>query len=128
MGRYAQHTRVPVERTKAQIEHELERYGADGFTSGWQGKQEAIGFLVGGLRIQISVERPDDDQERRQRWRALLLVVKAKLEAVDSGISTIEQEFLAWVVCGNGQTIGQALLPQLESISHGDMPKLLEAS
>lgn len=128
MGRYAQRTSVPVERSKAQIERELERYGADGFKSGWQGNQEAIGFLIGGLHIQISVERPENDQERRQRWRALLLVVKAKLEAIDSGISTLEQEFLAWVVCPDGQTLGQHLLPQLESISGGAMPKLLEAS
>ena len=35
------------------------------------------------------------DQACRQRWRALLLVIKAKLEAVTAGISTVETEFLA---------------------------------
>jgi len=49
----------------------------------------------------------------RQRWRALVLVLKAKLEAVASGISSLEAEFLANVVLDNGQTVGQTLLPRL---------------
>lgn len=49
----------------------------------------------------------------RQRWRALVLVLKAKLEAVASGISTLEAEFLANVVMANGMTIGQAIMPRL---------------
>ena len=37
-------------------------------------------------------------QSRRQRGRALLLVIKAKLESVESNIETIEQAFLAHIV------------------------------
>ena len=37
-------------------------------------------------------------QARRQRGRALLLVIKAKLESVESGIETVEQAFLAHIV------------------------------
>jgi hypothetical protein len=56
----------------------------------------------------------------RQRWRALVLVLKAKLEAVDAGISTLEQEFLANVVMEDGRTIGQAIIPRLsEAVSAG---------
>jgi hypothetical protein len=61
-----------------------------------------------------------------QRWRALVLVLKAKLEAVASGISTLESEFLAGIVLPNGMTLGQAVLPRLsEAVSSG---RLLPAS
>jgi hypothetical protein len=42
-------------------------------------------------------------QDERQRWRALLLVIKAKLECVENGIATFEEEFLAHIVLPNDQ-------------------------
>ncbi len=48
------------------------------------------------------------DQACRQRWRALALLVKAKLEAVESGIVSFEEEFLAHVVLPDGSTVYQA--------------------
>jgi hypothetical protein len=60
------------------------------------------------------------DAATRQRWRALVLVLKAKLEAVASGISTVESEFLAGIVLPNGMTLGQAVLPRLsDAVSSG---------
>lgn len=57
---------------------------------------------------------------------ALALVVKAKLEAVESGISTFEQEFMAHIVLPNGQTTGQWMIPQIEAAyKTGTMPALL---
>jgi hypothetical protein len=42
------------------------------------------------------------------------------IEAVASGISTLEHEFLANVVMQDGRTIGQAILPRLsEAVSSG---------
>ncbi len=56
----------------------------------------------------------------RERWRAIVLVVKAKLEAVHAGISTLEQEFLANVVTGDGRTVGQILIPRMsEAVQSG---------
>lgn len=54
------------------------------------------------------------EQVCRARWRGLLLAIKAKLEAVETGLSTFEQEFLPHTVLPNGQTVGDWLLPQLE--------------
>lgn len=66
------------------------------------------------------------DQEMRRRWRALLLVVKAKLEAADTGISTFEEEFMAHIVTASGQTIGEMILPKLDKVSSsGKLPPLL---
>ena len=52
----------------------------------------------------------------RQRWRALYLVVRAKLEAVEAGIAVFEEEFMAFIVIpGQNQTIGEILLPRIEA-------------
>ena len=62
----------------------------------------------------------------RERWRAMLLLCKAKLELVELGISTVEREFLADIALPNGQTVGDFLHPQLEeAYVSGGMPPLL---
>jgi hypothetical protein len=62
----------------------------------------------------------------RQRWRALALVVKAKLEAVDSGITTFEEEFLSFIMLPNGQTVYEATRDGVEqAYVDGKMPALL---
>lgn len=61
----------------------------------------------------------------RQRWRALLLVIKAKLEAVESGIAVFEDEFLAYTVLPSGRTVAAELAPQIEAaIESGTMQPL----
>ena len=54
------------------------------------------------------------DQACRQKLRALLLVVKAKLEAVAAGISTLETGFLANIVLPDNNTAGDWMLPQID--------------
>lgn len=144
-NRYAAQTTVPVEKTKMEIELLLRRYGADQFVSGWDGGRAMIGFKAKNRFIRFVVPLPvatdyrwkwnatpaqkeqKIDQDTRQRFRALLLVMKAKLEAVESGIATFENEFLAHIVLPNGQTVSEALVPQLRAAYEtGRMPKLLE--
>lgn len=45
------------------------------------------------------------NQMKRQRGRALMLVIKAKLESIESGIETLEQAFLANIVMADGATV-----------------------
>ena len=67
-------------------------------------------------------------QACRQRWRALLLIIRAKLEAVESGITTLESEFLANILLPDGGTIGEWLAPQIdEAFATGSMPPMLGA-
>lgn len=62
------------------------------------------------------------EQAERQRWRALLLVLKAKLEAVESGIAIFESEFLANIVIDRaGHTVGDVLPEQIATIYAGGM-------
>jgi hypothetical protein len=66
------------------------------------------------------------EQAGRQKWRALVLVIKAKLEAVEAGIVTFEEEFLAHIMLPDGRTVGEWTRPQLEAVySDGSMPALL---
>jgi hypothetical protein len=148
---YAQNTNVSVERSRAEVEQILRRYDASDFFSGWSNDPplSVIGFKIDGRMVKIQLPLPDRDdamfcktergrlrtkdlaykaweQACRQKWRALCLVVKAKLVAVDAGISTVEREFLADVVLPNGTTFGQWAGPQMETIyTKGTMPRLL---
>jgi hypothetical protein len=132
---YAENTSVPVSKSKAEIEQIIHRFGADGLVSGWQGDKHAIEFLARGRRVRFVLEVPNDrsefalteanrrrtpaqaqaamEQEQRRRWRSLALVVKAKLEAVESGIVTFENEFLAQIVLPNGGTVGDQIAPAI---------------
>jgi hypothetical protein len=150
MPQYATNTSVPVEKSKAEIERLLQRYGASKFASGWDEHSASIAFEIHGLRVRFNLPLPDRqdpkfrrhsrgvrtpesahkawEQACRQRWRALALAIKAKLEAVECGITTFEQEFLAHIVLPNGTTVGNWMVPQLEeAYSNGSMPPLLPA-
>lgn len=149
MSRYAENTSVSSERSRAEIEQTLARYGADGFMYGWDGGTAVLAFQMHGRRIRFDLQMPDrasDDfqltetgrerspaqaakaweQACRQRWRALALVIKAKLEAVESGITMFEEEFLAHIVLPHGGTVGGWMLPQVDdAYKTGNMPPLL---
>ena len=49
----------------------------------------------------------------RQRRRVLTVVIKAKLQAVNTGIATVEVEFRAHIVSPDGQSIGRLLQSQI---------------
>ena len=67
-------------------------------------------------------------QACRQRWRALLLIIPAKLEAAESGITTLGNELLANIVLPDGGTVGQWLAPQVdEAYATGRMSPMLGA-
>ncbi len=68
---------------------------------------------TGRVRRGEGVAREAYDSELRRLWRALALVIRAKLEAVESGISTLDREFMADVVTRDGRTLGEAILPHL---------------
>ena len=148
--RYAENTSVPVEKSKAEIERLLSRYGADQFMSGWDHEKAFIAFRMDGLQVKFIIPLPDKkskefiqtpggrrqrdqpgqmaawEQACRQRWRALALVIKAKLEAVETGITEFEDEFLAHIMLPNGKTAGEHLKPQIEiAYKTGKMPVLI---
>lgn len=149
MSRYAEYTAVPVARSKAEIETILTRYGADSFASGWDQDRAIIQFKAKDRIIRFELPLPAQDDKRflrdgrgsmrtpdqrfvaweqacRQRWRCLALAVKAKLEAVESGITTFEDEFLAHIVLPGGKTLGAWAKPQVaHAYAHNRLPPML---
>jgi hypothetical protein len=100
---YAQRTRVPAVRTRIQIEQLVQKYGAKGFASAWQDMRDGratarVEFVRCDRHIRLTVEVPSDEQKARGKWRVLLLMVKAKLVAVDAGVVTFEEAFFADIV------------------------------
>lgn len=146
--RYAESTTVSTEKSRNEIERTLQRYGASSFAFGMDGNKAAVMFQVGGRRVRFILTLPAHDEKRftmhsrgrrapeaardqweqacRQSWRALALVIKAKLEAVAAGITTIEDEFLAHTLLPDGSTFGQWAKPQIDEVYRvGSMPPML---
>jgi hypothetical protein len=142
MSRYAENTSVSAEKSRAEIEAVLRRYGADQFAYMTSRSEARVGFVASGRQVQFRLEMPDPadreftltptgrdrssaqaeaawEQATRQRWRALALVIKAKLEAVEAGITEFDDEFLAHIMLPNGRTIGDSLKPQLDDVYAG---------
>lgn len=149
MVKYAQTTTVGSDRSRSEIERTLERYGASRFIYGWEENQAIIGFEMRSRRIRFLLPLPDKaspefqltptgkarspasahqawEQSTRQRWWALALVIKAKLEAIESGITTFDEEFLAHIVLPSGEAVGDWMAPQIEqAYLSGKMPPML---
>lgn len=151
MTRYAQNTSVSGENSRAEIERTVRRYGATAYGYVWDdsGTRAMIEFRLCDRRVRFMLTMPDPqsdefaftpkgkrrqgevvakewEQACRQRWRALALMIKAKLEAVESGIVTLEDEFLAHLVLPNGKTVGEQVVPAaIKAIESGKPMPLL---
>ena len=134
-----------------EIERTLTKYGADRFMYGWQPSGAVIGFAMNGRNIKFILPLPDKldkkfthyirggfytprvenearakwEQACRQRWRALALCIKAKLEAVECGITSFESEFLAQFITHDGRTVGEVVIPQLNDKTNPPMLALM---
>ncbi len=115
---YAAKTRVPAERTRAEIEELVRRHGATSFASAWDdtSRRAQIEFVISNRRIRFGMQMPEEQhaQQLRSRWRSLMLAIRAKLESVKTGIESFDEAFLAHVVMKDGRTFGEITLKQLE--------------
>jgi hypothetical protein len=121
---YAEHTKVPIEKTKTEIETTLIRYGADRFAYFVEASKAVIVFEANQRRLRFDLPLNGGTNEkaqrlRRQQWRALLLCIKAKLESVASRIETFEEAFLAHVVMPDGRTVYEHTAPRIDQIAKG---------
>jgi hypothetical protein len=146
--KYAAKTDVSTERSRGEIERILVRYGATSFAYGWEGTTTILGFKMQDRHIRYKLAMPAIGEFRytenrrlprsqqamqdaweqacRQRWRALALIIKAKLEAIESGITDFETEFLAHTLLPEGRTVGEWIQPQIvTAYETGRMPQLL---
>lgn len=136
-ARYAAGTEVSSSRSRDEIERTLTRYGAVQFIYGWDADRAVIGFAVHERQVRFLLPMPNPhssefsrtptgrvrasaeitkayEQAVKQRWRALALVIKAKLEAVAAGIVTFEDEFAMHMILPDGRTVRDHVLPAIE--------------
>ena len=60
MSGYAESTSVSPEKTKAEIETTLRRYGADGFVSGWDSNRAFVMFRCKDRSVRFVLNLPDN--------------------------------------------------------------------
>lgn len=132
--RYAEGTTVSPEKSQQDIGETIRRYGATSYAVAWEKGRAMIAFGAHNLHVRMILDLPSPDDpefrttptgrtrdaasrkaaceaEHRRRWRSLGLAIKAKLEAVDTGITTFEEEFLAHIVLPDGATVAEHVAP-----------------
>jgi len=139
MSGFAENTSVTPEKTKAEIETTLRRYGADSFVSGWDNDRAFVMFCAKDRLIRFAITMPkrndrkfthtdtgklrtqtqqvaEYEQAIRTYWRRLLLCIKAKLESVQTGIESFEEAFLAQIVLPDQTTVGDWAKRELPAV------------
>ncbi|MCE5277169.1 MAG: hypothetical protein ABFD92_16700 [Planctomycetaceae bacterium] len=139
--RYASGTSVSEERSRSEIQYWLERFGADQFcyASDKVTSMAQIRFRFKGASFAFNLPlattqspcvrrtkagklRTDIQAgeamviENRRRWRSLALALKAMLVGVEDGIFNFGEVFLPYMIFGDGRTVGQSMLPQIEKV------------
>lgn len=151
---FAKGTKVGVEKTRFEIEMLLKKHGATAFFSSSDDTRGValFGFRLADrlfrfeVRVPLATQAPSVPKhgprltpsqvaarvdewvvaEERRRWRVQLLCVKAKLETIATGETTVEREFLADMVMPNNKTVGQQVIPMLaKAYATGQMPSIL---
>lgn len=150
MGTFAKDTSITPEQSMAEIKATLRRWSASELAQYEDDHCVKIAFKTKDRQVKFSLPLPDRKgkefirassnqhgakgtfseqmyhQAIRQRYRALLLTIKAKSESVETGIETFDEAFMAQLVLPSGETIGEWAAPQIEKIYSGQaMPPLL---
>lgn len=149
MPTYAQGTSVLSENSRAEIERTVHRFGASDFAYATRGPSAVVGFVIQDRQVRFVLTLPDRqarefthhsrgartasaaeaeyDKAVREHWRALALLVKAKLAAVESNITTVEEEFLGHIILPNARSVYDNVR---EGVEHayvtGKVPPMLE--
>ncbi len=136
---YAKGTSVSVDKTEGEIKVMLKRHGATATAFAEDHGRALIMFHLNDRSITFRLPLPGRDEKRftqyqrgsnwhmrtesaayeaweqacRERWRALLLCIKAKLESVEQGIETFDDAFLAHIQMPDGETVGDKMRAEL---------------
>jgi hypothetical protein len=145
---FAANTKVSPERSQEEIRRVVKKYGAKSFGSFEDGDRAIVLFETQDRRVRFTLVLPHRESKKytqhsrglrteaaatiaweqacRQRWRALLLAIKAKLESVEAGIESFDEAFLSHIVLPDGDTFGMRALVAIDIAYSGKpLPPLL---
>lgn len=147
---YAEGTSVSVRKSRMDIEDMLERARARASYTAQSDGRAVVGFQLEDKHIRFELALPSKDefsiravrgrktkatpdqqdasweQACRERWRALVLALKAKFVSIEAGVESTEEAFLAHVVLANRQTVLGWFRAQMEKGGGaGVLPPLL---
>lgn len=136
MAKYANKTKVTASTSKVQVQELLVNYGIDEFFFGTSPRGEGVGFKYEGRVYKHNVPMPKQDdydyetqysQAIRQRWRIFYMSLKMKLEEIQNGGISFEDQFLSMMALPDGSTVGDFMrLPEnIAKLNKAEMPKLL---
>jgi hypothetical protein len=131
--RYAEGTKVTIESSRGEITGILAKHGVQ--KMGWMSAPDGdeLVFELGGGSFRFRMVKPTAEtmrerdgktyaypqnidwqtkaeQEWRRVWRANVLLLKAKLEFIESGDTTLDRELMAYRVLKDGRTLEDAIL------------------
>lgn len=132
-GQFALRTAVAPEKSQREIRDLLDKYGTEDFEMLVGKHRLGVAFRMKNRTIRFAMPMPDENasdaayqQGTRSRWRALLLVIKGKLESVELGVESLDEAFMGQIVMPDNQTVAEWMTPQLDTIfQQGKMPPLL---
>jgi hypothetical protein len=130
---YVRGASITCAASRAEIQEMLSQYGATGFRTGSENGRTIIAFTANRRRFRFLYEPPGSpepadatrspqkprslpppkshEELSRRYWHKLSMLIRAKLEAVDAGVVTFEEEFLAYMVLPGGETVAQNVRP-----------------
>jgi hypothetical protein len=133
MKRYAEGTTVSVESSRGEITGILAKHGVETMAWGSAPSGDQLTFELAGYRFLFRIPKPTADELRsersgefvyphnvdweakareewRRRWRANVLLLKAKLEFADGEASSALRELLPYAQLKDGRTLEEAVL------------------
>lgn len=133
MKRYAEGTKVSVDSSRGEITGILAKHGVTRMGWATDGNADELMFELAGGQYRFRIERPTAESMRardgheytyphnvdwerkaedewRRRWRANVLLLKAKLEFIEGGDTTLDRELLPYRVLKDGRTLEQVLV------------------
>lgn len=124
---YAEGTSVSVAQSRGDITGILTKHGVETMAWGSNPAGDYLAFELGGRSFRLDITKPTEKDiwrlfpnhrdtdaklagEWRRRWRATVLLLKAKLEFADGETSTLEAELMPYMLLRDGTTLGAAVL------------------
>lgn len=125
--RFAEGTTVTVDSSRGEITGILAKHGVERMAWAHEPEGDQLTFELAGHQYLFRIPMPTvteirrmypnayDEQKKldaewRRRWRANVLLLKAKLEFADGEASTVVRELMPYAVLKDGRTLEEAIV------------------